>query len=428
MLPNFDDRNKIHYGVIDANKSGLAIDIVDKADSIEYIAYTDYLEFIAMQIKVCRDFDEAAAFCRLWYASLQEPGDELESLLASVRRAKQSPQTAYAQQWTILRGALSDVCMFDDEQPQHYDATIDDTRYLYVSGEPYAMILSSRYVGYCNRCSPCYPNAGNVDELQSRDEPGLLTYLPPPDYLPDAIEIKAASIGRPAKWLDKDDWLPVLNHGDWFGKTWLVSVACGHFAVSAIVEADSAADACDIAAEHEEFGKMLRIEPPDTKDYTTVVEQGCGYAAINLDGDVVATAKTASELSSYDRHIAYTGDGRPYDGESLHVEGDEYCKVPYPVRFYAVQSTLPSNHVPCSVEWQHGALLVSFDDDRELFMQDSTEQAEFCYACGLFEIDESKGEKCAANSQGWTDCDPTQITSCPAEYWDAAAEEEVVQD
>ena len=73
--------------------------------------------------------------------------------------------------------------------------------------------------------------------------------------------------------------------------------------------------------------------------------------------------------------------------------------------------------VPCTVEWHHSALLVWFDDGRSLLLQQDVEQAEFCYSCGLFELEENENH--AIRSRGWQDCDPTQIENCPVAYYEA---------
>ena len=66
-----------------------------------------------------------------------------------------------------------------------------------------------------------------------------------------------------AKWtVDGREYeAPVVNPGDWFGKTWHLSVCISntggpHY----IVEADTACDAIDILAESEEYGHIIAID------------------------------------------------------------------------------------------------------------------------------------------------------------------------
>ena len=430
-LPNFDAKAGIHYGVVDGTTSDLLIDIQQNGDSVEYEMYFDYLQFVALQAFVASSYKGERKWWLRWLTSREDYDKRDFTRLMQCSRAVKVTQKEpdFGRYFWQIRDTLKDIFPFDDDQVQHYVCKLEGVTYLCAMGDghPYVFITDSPYVGWCRPCSPCYPNAGNADELQPYEQ-GLLTYLPHPQYLPE-YEIKAAAT-RERGWLDRSEWMDVLNFGDWYGKTWLVAVPCGHFSISAIVEADHMGDAEEIAAEHEEFGRMIRIEPPDTADYIAVFEDDEGYVAQDLDGKVIQRADSRKGITVRESdHVSYTGDGRPYDTESIMVFGDEGRKVPYPVTRYVVQplnkaSAVPEGHVRCRVEWHAGCvLLVHFDeDDLELDFQNQDEQAEFCYACGLFELNESKGEKSAATSEGWEDCDPTKIESCPVDYYEIAKE------
>jgi len=45
----------------------------------------------------------------------------------------------------------------------------------------YMVIIDSPHYLFCRLCSPCYPNAGNLDELDARN--GVKTYAVPQDWL-----------------------------------------------------------------------------------------------------------------------------------------------------------------------------------------------------------------------------------------------------
>lgn len=439
-LPNFDAVEKIHYGVIAAAACPeLANEIEQNGDCDEYDLYCDFLEFLLLQAYLmpsgseelqwwCRwflrwnpdvawtlaDFDTAD-----WYKEVKQLVTYSRQLKSDAKYARE--HTAYGYKNRMLPGARS-LLSYNDDQPQHYRYEQNGVTYV-CDVEPdtpsYIFVIKSRYVGYCRLCSPCFPNAGDIEALQPYEE-GQLTYLPHTDFLSHYL-IKAGKVN--GQWLDRTDWLPVLNHGDWFGKTWLVSVACGHFSISAIVEADHPGDAEEIAAEHEEFGRLVRIEPPDTADYTTVMEEDDEFVVYNLDGKELARAKTRKELEKWpDMNYGITGDGRAYDQESMMVAGQEGANEPFPVQFYVVEpNPVPIGHVPCKVEWHAGCvLLVHFDDGLELDFQSENDQAEFCFACGLFTLKEE--EKYASQAQGWIDCDPQEIKSCPDDYYRIAKE------
>ena len=47
--------------------------------------------------------------------------------------------------------------------------------------------------------------------------------------------------------------LPVLNQGDWFGKTWLIEIGGSYSPLFLIVEAKSMSDAIDELADNEKY-------------------------------------------------------------------------------------------------------------------------------------------------------------------------------
>jgi len=53
--------------------------------------------------------------------------------------------------------------------------------------------------------------------------------------------------------------IPVLNPGDWFGKTWLIEIGGSYSSLFLIVEADSMCDAIDELAENEKYAHNIVI-------------------------------------------------------------------------------------------------------------------------------------------------------------------------
>lgn len=61
--------------------------------------------------------------------------------------------------------------------------------------------------------------------------------------------------------------IPVLNPGDWFGKTWLVEIGGSYWPLFLIVEADSISDAIDELAENEKYGHQIVVADDDLGNY-----------------------------------------------------------------------------------------------------------------------------------------------------------------
>jgi hypothetical protein len=97
--------------------------------------------------------------------------------------------------------------------------------------------------------------------------------------------------------------IPVINAGNWFGKTWLLSIGGGFVPLFLIVEADSVSDAIDELADSEEWGHEI----------------------------VVA----AADLGDYDPETAeYSGSGKIIDTDWLSIHGCEGCAVPFQCRYH----------------------------------------------------------------------------------------------
>jgi len=80
----------------------------------------------------------------------------------------------------ILDSGLNDSLEFEEEEYDHTETTPDGkvSYHLgYLGGAPLIWILESPYVAQAPACSPCVPNAGDLDNMGS----GAYCYCPPPD-------------------------------------------------------------------------------------------------------------------------------------------------------------------------------------------------------------------------------------------------------
>ena len=159
-----------------------------------------------------------------------------------------------------------------------------------------------------------------------------------------------------AKWTadGREYTAPVVNPGDWFGKTWHLPVCISntggpHY----IVEADNVADAIDILADSEEHGGIIAIDVDvEGDDYGEPLSDG-----IELTGEMSAKAdEVALRLGIPKNELWLTlkgnfleggcigqphasGQGVWYDADNLYVEGQEGIAngkgMPFPVTYHA---------------------------------------------------------------------------------------------
>jgi hypothetical protein len=97
--------------------------------------------------------------------------------------------------------------------------------------------------------------------------------------------------------------VPVINAGDWFGKTWLLSIGGGFTPLFLIVEADSVSDAISELADSEEYGHEIVVADDDLGDYPEDERQ-------------------------------YGPSGQVIDTDWLSIHGSEGCPVPFKCRYH----------------------------------------------------------------------------------------------
>ena len=106
--------------------------------------------------------------------------------------------------------------------------------------------------------------------------------------------------------------MPVINPGDWFGKTWLIEIGGSYWPLFLVVEADSVQDAIDELAESGKYGHNIIVADEDLGDYPEA-----------------------------DRH--YGPSGQVLDLDHLMVHGDEGKTCPFPCHYFG--SGLPTEGI-----------------------------------------------------------------------------------
>jgi len=104
--------------------------------------------------------------------------------------------------------------------------------------------------------------------------------------------------------------IPVINPGDWFGKTWLVEIGGSYWPLFLIVEADTVQDAIDELADSEKYGHNISVPDDDLADYDA---ETCNYGP----------------------------SGQVIDLDHLMIHGTEGAESPFPCRYFG--AGLPTN-------------------------------------------------------------------------------------
>ncbi|WP_164102249.1 hypothetical protein [Candidatus Laterigemmans baculatus] len=97
--------------------------------------------------------------------------------------------------------------------------------------------------------------------------------------------------------------LPVLNLGDWFGKTWLIEIGGSYSPLFLVVEADSFCSAIEELADNEKYGHLITVADEDLGDYDP---NDCHYGP----------------------------SGQILELDHIMIHGDEQSKMPWPCRYH----------------------------------------------------------------------------------------------
>lgn len=87
--------------------------------------------------------------------------------------------------------------------------TYEDGDYKYELLGTYLVIKESPFVATCRPCSPCYPNAGDLNNITDKDGGNVAYCFDPEDYLPDADEAD-----KPKFVIDEETTPPTISLPD----------------------------------------------------------------------------------------------------------------------------------------------------------------------------------------------------------------------
>lgn len=114
--------------------------------------------------------------------------------------------------------------------------------------------------------------------------------------------------------------IPVINPGNWFGKTWLIELGGSYAPLFLIVEADGVYDAIDELADNEKYGHQIVVADEDLGDYP-----------------------------EDSRH--YGASGQVLDLDHLMIHGQEGTDQPFPCRYFG--KGLPVEGITPSDVWEY---------------------------------------------------------------------------
>ena len=170
MLPNMDEKTGIHYGVINANS--LDPETLDQIITRGTSAYEADFNAWALELR-----DELDRLCE--GAKRFVPLAVAQEIREDMRKAEADIETAFHESADVN----------DDDSPISFD--IEGVVGEYLRNSNVVMIFKSPVYTCARQCSPCYPNAGDLDTL---DEYGFDTYAPPEDWWYEYNEKTAESV------------------------------------------------------------------------------------------------------------------------------------------------------------------------------------------------------------------------------------------
>jgi hypothetical protein len=114
--------------------------------------------------------------------------------------------------------------------------------------------------------------------------------------------------------------IPVINPGNWFGKTWLIEIGGSFWPMYLVVEADTVSSAIDELADSEKFGHLITVADEDLGDYP---EDDRHYGPSGQVLDLDHLMIHGQEGSECPFPCTYFGEGLPEEGMK---PADYYCR------------------------------------------------------------------------------------------------------
>ena len=105
--------------------------------------------------------------------------------------------------------------------------------------------------------------------------------------------------------------IPVINPGDWFGKTWLIEIGGSYSPIFLVAEGDTVSNAIDELADDEKFGHHITVDEADLGDYDP---DDCHYGPSGQVLDLDHLMIHGQEGSECPCSCRYFGDGLPEEG------------------------------------------------------------------------------------------------------------------
>lgn len=155
-LPNYDPETGVHYGVI--SQHSVHPEALWPGNDWEDSGYTymvDETSSISAQLAKAIE----------WYKAWAEEAGVSEDDLPT-----------FPEEDELNEAIVENVELGDSEGPWIYE----QDGYVLQSTEFYIMVIKSPYIKYCRPCSPCFPNAGDLDSPDI--EHGIKTYCLGPDW------------------------------------------------------------------------------------------------------------------------------------------------------------------------------------------------------------------------------------------------------
>jgi hypothetical protein len=183
MIANINKETGIPYGVIHGNNvPHLLDDIYTHGDDLSYEAYRQ--EMLG-QIKTLldeKDVEGLAGFIKEYTFSYQHPDPEKEAA-DIIEDQDDEPATDADADSVFEQLYLNEHYECDESNYAYTDEKGNDFLLGYLGGAPLIWCIKTSKIVKARGCSPCVPNAGDLDTLD--EEGGFECYGVPDEYLGD---------------------------------------------------------------------------------------------------------------------------------------------------------------------------------------------------------------------------------------------------
>lgn len=189
MMPsvNVDPETGIRYGCIDAKSVPFLMD--DIMSNGTNVTFEDARNAFLEALQSCQSRDDL-------FQVLREYGLEEIDFDDNDVQFPLSENTIddILSQWEETYESMEDEYEYATELPGQGQFCC----FLTYLQSPILLITRSPFVTYCRECSPCVPNAGDLDSLCGQDDPkSVLAYCVPPDDLKESLDENQEIVSEP---------------------------------------------------------------------------------------------------------------------------------------------------------------------------------------------------------------------------------------